>query len=557
MEIQDGMAQATSIRDEEKEKYTRDREMNQQSITQIREAIAIVKKANAVGFLQGGEKMQISAPGESNFVLGVFQSLEKNLVRNGAKADQIEQKKDTMYNNLHAGKTQQLGLVQDDLRTKQMLISEAKQKLVDSQNDLTSTEDALQAATDSQADTTENCETKKKEWALKTGDRQKEKAAIREAMSYLSLSSAEAGGSSLVASNSTPVSFVQVSLGKSLTSLSQDLTSLSTQVGTAAKADHFENVKKVINDLIAVLGQEQLDEKDKRAWCEDETTKTEKINATKTDELERTNAFMGKSNSLIQQLTTEADALNASVDEAEKSKDEAAKLRKDAKALYERGTKDRQLALKVLSEATTVLTKFYESQGPALVQADVAADTVQPKVNMGKRETGQSNVVLAMLAKITDDIKLEQKHAQEEEDKAAAEFDKYVLDVRHNFDATMMEITEKVTRRAKLAVKLEAATDDQESTTESLGALATKMEATKSECEDLVKNYDEREKARKFEIDQLKDAFEILSGSQIAARTAFLSAEKSFLQQRTSDTVLRQLQGVSRSVEKLIQAATL
>merc|ERR1719420_2408920 len=539
MEIQDGMAQATSIRDEEKEKYTRDREMNQQSISQIKEAIAIVKKANAVGFLQGGEKLQISAPGESSFVLGVFLSLEKNLVRNGAKADQIEQKKNTMYENLHAGKTQQLGLVQDDIRTKNMLISEAKQKLVDSQNDLTSTEDALQASTDSQTDTTENCETKKKEWQLKTKDRQKEKAAIREAMSYLSLSSAEAGGSSLVASNSTPVSFVQASLGKSLnslTSLSQDLTSLSTQVGTASKADHFENVKKVINSLIAVLNQEQADEKDKRAWCEDETSKTERINATKTDELERTNAFIGKSKSLIEQLTTEADALNASVDEAEKSKDEAAKLRKDAKVLYERGTKDRQLALKVLAEATTVLTKFYESQGPAMVQADVAVDAVQPKVNMGKRETGQSNVVLAMLAKITDDIKLEQKHAQEEEDKAAAEFDKYVLDVRHNFDATMMEITEKVTRRAKLAAKIEA---------------------TKSECEDLVKNYDEREKARKFEIDQLKDAFEILSGSQIAARTAFLSAERSFLQQRTSDTVLRQLQGVSRSVEKLIQAATL
>ena len=68
-------------------------------------------------------------------------------------------------------------------------------------------------------------------------------------------------------------------------------------------------------------------------------------------------------------------------------------------------------------------------------------------------------------------------------------------------------------------MKLEAATDDQESTQESLGAIATKIEATKSECEDLVKNYDEREKARKFEIDQLKDAFEILSGSQRESTT--------------------------------------
>merc|ERR1719456_207288 len=174
-------------------------------------------------------------------------------------------------------------------------------------------------------------------------------------MSYLSLSSAEG------AAPAAPVSFVQVSLGKSLTSLtslSQDLTSLSATVGTAGKADHFESVKKVITDLIGVLNQEQADEKEKRAWCEDESAKNEHLNGTKNDELDRTNAFMGKSKSLIQQLTTEADALNASIDEA-------ASLRKDAKALYERGTKDRQLALKVLLEATTVLTKFYESQAPA------------------------------------------------------------------------------------------------------------------------------------------------------------------------------------------------
>jgi len=560
-EIQDGIDQATSIREEETGKYANDREMNQQSVGQLREAIAIVKKANAVGFLQGGQNLQISAPGESGFVLGVFQSLEKNLVRNGLKADEIELKKKTMYENLHAGKTQQLGLVQGDLRTKNMLISEAKQKLVDSQNDMTSTEGALVASTDGQTDTSEDCETKKKEWALRTEDRQKEKAAIREAVSYLSLSFQEQATSLVAAPANTTdaaVSFVQVTLGKSLsslTSLSQDLTSLTDKVGTAGKADHFESVKKVIQELIGVLNQEQADEKEKRAWCEDETTKTERTNNTKTDELERTNAAIGKGQSLISQLTTEADALNASIDEAEASRQTAAGLRSDAKTLYERGTKDRTLALKVLNEASTVLAKFYESQGTGLVQVAVAT-TGPPSIAGAGRHTGESNVVLAMLAKLADDIKLEQKHATEDEDKAAAEFDKLVLDVRHSFDATMMEITEKVTRRAKLAVRLESNVDDQESTEESLGAIKLKIEATASECTELVKHYDEREKARKFETDQLKDSFEILSGSQIAARTAFLSAERSFLQQRTSDTVLRQLQGVSAAVTQLVESAT-
>ena len=67
------------------------------------------------------------------------------------------------------------------------------------------------------------------------------------------------------------------------------------------------------------------------------------------------------------------------MDEAEKSKDEAAKLRKDAKALYERGTKDRQLALKVLSEATTVLTKS--------ARAEVARPEQRPLRCLGQPRT--------------------------------------------------------------------------------------------------------------------------------------------------------------------------
>merc|ERR1719426_713523 len=206
-EIQDGIAQATSIREEEAGKYASDRAMNQQSTEQIRGAIEIVKKAQVVGsFAQGEAKMQISAPGESGFVLGVFESLEKNLVRNQQKADAIEQKKVDMYNSLSSGKTQQLGLVQGDIRSKSMLMSEANQKLVDSQNDLASTQDALEAAQDGLADTTSDCEQKKKDFALRTEDRQKEKAAIREAMSYLKLTAAE--GSS--AAPAAAPSFIQV-----------------------------------------------------------------------------------------------------------------------------------------------------------------------------------------------------------------------------------------------------------------------------------------------------------------------------------------------------------
>merc|ERR1719405_445305 len=358
--------------------------------------------AQVVGsFAQGEAKMQISAPGESGFVLGVFESLEKNLVRNQQKADAIEQKKVDMYNSLSAGKSQQLGLVQGDIRSKSMLMSEANQKLVDSQNDLSSTQEALEAADDGLKDTTEDCDTKKKDFALRTEDRQKEKAAIREAMSYLKLTAAE-GTAAAPAAPAAPTfvqvvkkavraaarsageapSFVQVGLDKSLSSLSSlshDLSSLSQQVNAAGKADNFEGVKKVINELIGVLEQEQADEKQKK--------KNTASNTSKTDELERTVASINKGRSLIEQLTTEADGLNATITADDAALAEAGKLRKEEKDIYERGKKDRELALKVLQEATNVLEAFYKSKPASLVQTTED----QPKIGDSKRHTGEGN----------------------------------------------------------------------------------------------------------------------------------------------------------------------
>merc|ERR1719364_350377 len=393
-------------------------------------------------------------------------------------------------------------------------------------------------------------------------------------MSYLKLTAAEGSSAAPAAPTFVQVlqkavreskqqapAFVQVGLDKSLnslSSLSHDLSSLSQQVNAAGKSDSFEGVKKVINELIAVLTQEQEDEKQKKKWCIGEKEKNVASNTSKTDELERTVASINKGKSLIEQLTTEADNLNATITADDKALAEAGKLRKEEKDIYERGKKDRELALKVLQEATNVLEAFYKSK-PALVQTgdSTSLQTVgdQPKIGDSKRKTGEGNVVLVMLAKILDDIRLEQKHAAEEELAASQAYDKLKLDTRHSFDAMMMEITEKVTRRAKLTVKMESATDDKSATEDSLKALKQKMTALASECDELVKDYDKREKARKFETDQLRDAFEILSGSQIAARTAFLSAERSFVNQRTTDTVLKQLQSVSKSVGALIQAA--
>jgi len=305
-----------------------------------------------------------------------------------------------------------------------------------------------------------------------------------------------------------------------------------------------------------VLQKEEADEADKKKWCEAEMESNERSNETKTEQLARTTAAIEKGKSLIQELTLAADNINASITEMNEAQKKAGDLRKDEKAQFERATKDRNLATKVLDEAASVLRTFYASQAPVLVQQkEQVSQNPQPQGQASERHTGESNVVLAMLGKIRDDIAHEQQKAADGEAKAQKAFEKYTLDCRADFDSMMAEITEKVTRRAKLEVKLESSTEDADAGTESLKALGTKITATNSECEPIVEHWDERSKARLFEIDQLKDAFEILSGSQIAARTAFLTAERNFVAQKTSDSVLRELQDTAKTVTSLVEEA--
>lgn len=559
-EIQDALAQATSIREEEKEKYERDRAMNQQSVSQLGDAISIVKRAQVTGFMQTKQTqgLQISAPGESSFVLGVFESLEKNLKRNQQKADDIESKKAGMYDQLHGGKTSQLQIVQGDIRTKDALVAEANQKKVDAQNDLTSTTEALEAGRAGHEDLTEDCENRNKEWSERQVDRQQEKAAIREAMSFLTISF----GKGADAAAAAPVSFLQVKsmagVSASLSSLNEELLGMEQSAREGQSKDHFSSVKKVVTNLIQVLQKEEQDEEEKKRWCEAEMESNERSNTTKTEQQARLTAAIGKGTALIEELSLAAESINASITEMNEAQTKAGELRKDEKAQFERATKDRNLATKVLDEAASVLRTFYASQAPALVQAKGEAgdaQTPQPQGQASQRHAGESNVVLAMLGKIRDDINHEQSKAADAESKAEKAFEKYTLDCRADFDSMMAEITEKVTRRAKLEVKLESSTEDSDAGTESLLALATKITATNSECEPIVEHWDERSKARLFQIDQLKDAFEILSGSQIAARTAFLTAERNFVAQKTSDSVLRELQDTAKTVSSLVEEA--
>jgi len=572
-ETTDALAQAESMRNEENAKYEKERAMNMQSQGQIGTALKIVNKVHEVGgFIQGGQlqQTQLNAPGESSFVIGVFQSLEANLKRNQEKSDADEAKRVKSYNALSTNKNAQLVALKEQIQKKNIALTESKQKKTQALNDIETLTAAIQEDKIYLDETTGSCEDKKKEWQIRSEDRAKEKSAIREAISFLTISfkEKEQKEQKLLllqqqqqeredSEFTGDLSFVQASMSTDalggasamLDTADAELSALTSRVNSAAKADIFGSVKKTIGDLIGVLQVEQKEEAEKNGWCKEELAKKDAEKKDTTDTIANLDATIESQSNEVAMLVKEVKEIKAMMDESKKADETAAKLRKDQKKIYDEGTKDRKLAVKVLKEAKSVLGKFYESQDKSFAQVDMGQGHKQapPKMEIGGRKSGEGNVVLAMLDKIVSDVALEQKEAEKDENEQATAFEEHMRNSKKEYDDRMEEITARVTRRAKLEVRVNNNKETRDQHKDKLTAVNGQLDGLHADCDELLKNFEERTKARTFETNQLKDVIDILSGSQVAARTGFLQQQANAV----NDRELGQLQDMSRTIDDM------
>lgn len=587
-EVQDALQQAEAIRNEENTKYADDRALNQQSVAQLEKALEIVQRVQQTGFLQQNDANalqqysamanQLKAPGESSFVLGVFKSLLANLQRTQQKADEAEAKKVAMYDKLTGNKNAQLTDLQDENKEKNIVLMQAKTKLTQAEADIALYTKTMTEAEAYLKETTAACDDKAQAWAVRQEDRAKEKAAIREAVSFLEITfkqqaaaaallQAKTGGSDEDSTDddaSAPVSFLQVSTSAGsnaaystalsvLSEANESLNALSSKADAGAKRDIYNNVKKVIDQVVAELEKEQTEADQKKKYCESEQKAKTLEHEQLTDKHERLSATVTRKTDTVTGLESDVSDLNKMIAESKKKDEEAAKLRKDARATYQAGTKDRKLAMSVMKEAKVVLAKFYESQdktATALAQTKAHKQAPPPETFDGSsRKSGEGNIVIAMIEKIIDDVAREQQDAESEENKAQTEFEQHLRESQAEFDDRMAEMTTKVKRKAKLLVQIGADTDDRDSAKEAVDDVVESLSALSKDCDAFLAGFKKAEKARAFEIAQLKDVFDILSGSQVAARTGFLEVQAT----KQNDQELDQLRAMSQLADDVLE----
>jgi hypothetical protein len=543
-ETQDAVAQAVSLRTGENDKYTEELDLNTQSIRQIEQAIKHVGKVQSQGgFLQNGvmKKLAMNQPGESSYVYGIMKGLKDKLAKSRVDMKEKEADAVTMHDSFITTKKQSLKSLNDATLAKKIEVSETTAKESGTKRKIDKLTQEIEDLQKKSTKTTETCDQTKDDWKLREADRTKEKAALNEAVRYLTETSLE------------QLSLVQESIEDKSTdddavvfapSLLQDASEskLSSNAFYAAagaelmgeddeieahsRKDSFSGVKEVVAKLISTHQETQKEEKTELKYCEEEIATKEDQQETLTDDTAAVQANVDKKEAEVIDLADEVTAKEAEIVQIANSLAAAGNIRKQQKTLFTSSSKDRTLALKVLNQAVSVLNGFYnkanfmQSHKAAAMEARSSQAPTPPSFGKSKNTAGFGAV--SMVQNIADDIRKEQKDAALEEQKAADVYAKLHDDSATDTDNLRKDITDSVMTKAKMGVQINTLKETLVQKNDDMTAVVSQLAALHSKCDELTKNYDERTKARTFEVNQLRDVTDILSGSSIAARTGLM-----------------------------------
>merc|ERR1719235_2921008 len=154
------------------------------------------------------------------------------------------------------------------------------------------------------------------------------------------------------------------------------LMSLKSKIrlGSTSGAHKFEEIVKMIDDMVILLDKQQDEDDKMKEWCRGELDKAEDEQAATKTEVSRLEASLSEVTDSIATLGDEITALQKSIEELDYTVAEATVQRKEEHAQFQQTVQMQEAAIGLIEKAKGKLEKFYK---PALVQKPRPAPKVQ------------------------------------------------------------------------------------------------------------------------------------------------------------------------------------
>lgn len=527
-------------------------------------------RKNVISFL---EQRDESGEPASAQIIGIMKQMLDEFTANDKEAKEEEAKSAAGFTELKASKEAEIEAATESIEKKTVRSGELAVSVVTTKDDLEDTTAELAQTEKFASGLKEQCATKQKEWDERQKMRADEISAISEAISILNDDDALD-----VFKKSLPSSLVQSSVGflqqtnrrasrahraQALIAeiarqfhspqLKVILYSMNSKLKlqNKGKVQKFEEIIKMVDEMVAVLGKEQANDEKQKSWCEDEFEKAATEEAASNSKLASLDASIEETTDEITSLGDEIVTLGEEIKALDKAVAEATQQRKQEHSEYLQAMTLAEAAIQLIGKAKNRLQKFYNpsqykepgEDGAVLFQQpsdqeDASQDALSfvqvsahdsdefssafefnvapppaPETPGAYKKNEKSGGVMGLMDMLIRDLENGNKDAEYEEKTAQEDYAKLMEDSQSSRSQDMKSITDKSVAKANLEQRLQTLKDDLALGNEELMEIKQMISNLHASCDFIVQNFDLRKEARTNEIDSLKNAKAVLSGA--------------------------------------------
>jgi len=495
-----------------------------------------VDRDDITSFLSSTLGNDYAAP--SDAITGILKQMGDTMTASLGDATATETDSIKTFDELVAAKTKEIDALTASIETKTSQIGELGVQIVQMKEDLSDSGESLLEDKKFLADLSKNCAIKEKEWAIICKTRSEELLALADTIKILNDDDALELFKKTLPGASASLMQVKVST----TSMrAQALAVLESARGSKSDDRHridyimlairgkkfgFEKVITMIDNMVDLLKTEQLDDNDKKEYCEMQFDHADDKKKGLERDVSKLEAAIEQSKESITTLTSEIKALSDGIVALDKQVAEATDQRKEENSDYTTLMAGDAAAKDILAFAKNRLNKFYN---PKLYKAPAAsfvqvsthrqldAPPAAPEAPAAYSKKGEeSGGVIAMIDGLVKDLDMEMTEAETEEKLAQEEYEELMGDSSQKRAADSKSITAKEGEKADTETALSEQTENHKSTTSELMATLEYLQSLHADCDWLIKFFDMRKEARTGEIDSLKKAKAVLSGADFS-----------------------------------------
>jgi len=578
----DAVAKATALREKEASAFATESSEFKTNIAAMKKATAAISQGMGGAFLQTSAASvlkqlsitmdissmdremitsfltqgQASASGyapASGQIVGILKQMTDTMEKDLADATAAEEAAIKDFKGLVAAKTKEINALTKEVETKTAQIGELGVQLVTQKEDLDDTSKSLVEDEQFLKDLETDCATKDEEWAARQKIRAEEVLAIADTIKILN----DDDALELFKKTLPSPSLLQVTAtGKAVKARAlQELSKGSGDfrlnliaLALKGKKVSFDKVLTMIDDMVTLLKKEQVDDNDKKEYCENLIDQTED----KVKELELAVSDLEKAiadaKESIATLKEEIEALSDGIKALDKSVAEATEQRKEEHADNVETLTNDNAAKELIGIAKNRMNKFYN---PKLYKAPPKRELSEEEriaVNMGgtlaptaapggiagtgvtalsqvapppppatwgayQKKGEESNGAIAMMDMMIADLDKEIQEVEVEEKEGQKEYEQFMADSAEKRALDAKSIEDKEGAKADLEAKLLKDEESKTSTMKEAMATHQYLADVHADCDWLLTNFETRKTARAGEVDALTKAKAVLSGA--------------------------------------------